>query len=83
MGKLCGPGGVYWGAEDPTALRVWGFCICKCMKIPVSETCKTDSNSVEVIIRVCSYPNMTRIHAFFVCDEQRSNIASDVCVSVI
>lgn len=28
---------VSWGARDPTVLRVCGFCICKCMKIPVSE----------------------------------------------
>ncbi len=58
MGKMCGLGGVSLGAVDPTVLRVWGFCICKWMKIPVSDY-KTDVDTVEIIIRAICNPNMT------------------------
>ena len=50
------------GGGDPTVLRVWGFCMCECMKIPVSEI---GSNSVDVIIRVSSYPNTAHSRVFF------------------
>lgn len=50
-----------------------------------------DYNSVELIIRVSSYPNMAQTHVFLLtfplpagkCEEQRSKIASDVCALVI
>lgn len=87
-GKLCVCGcsffGGWWGLR-PRVLRVLRFCICKWIKNTCQWDYKSESKSVEVVIRVSSHPNLAQTHFFLwfsapsagKCEEGRSKIESD------